>query len=127
MGRRSGKGIGAGAGCVAVGVLYVQIQQQRPHWAHVQIINPFVLLLLVTWLRRKPEADPSRRGYQMWCIGDVEAGFLIEGGREEVLAGRRGISGARVPRFGPLRTNISLGGFLRMGRLGLCLSTETVP
>ena len=40
-------------------------------------------------LQHEPETDPSQQVYQMWCIGGVETGFPLEGGREEVLAGRR--------------------------------------
>ena len=40
-------------------------------------------------LRCEPEADPPQQGYQVWCIGGIEAGFPAEGRREEVLARRR--------------------------------------
>ena len=43
------------------------------------------------WLRCKPEPGLSQQGYQIWCIDDVEGGFPLEGGRKEVLAGRREI------------------------------------
>ena len=83
------------------------------------------------WLRCKPEPGSSQQGYQMWCIDDVEGGFPLEGGRKEVLAGRREIGALQEHMLRgsvPSASAPLCGVFLGMGRPGLRQSgAGTVP